>query len=88
MNANAAQSGKKSTKKLSYNDQRDLDTIEARIQVAEQKLEDANALSSDPAIAMNSLKLQEAFKEAQKAQQEVNKLYARWEELDAMVKAL
>ncbi len=86
--ANSAQSGKKSTKKLSYNDQRDLDTIEARIQAAEQKLEDANALSSDPAIAMNSLKLQEAFKEAQKAQQEVNKLYARWEELDAMVKAL
>lgn len=78
----------KVAKKLSYNDQRDWDTIEERIMVAEQKLAAATAKTNDPAISANSVKLQEACKEAEKVQAEVDALYARWEVLDGMIKGL
>ena len=76
----------KTAKKLSYNDQRDWDTIEARITDAELKLANSHERSCDPAISANSVKLQEAYKESEKLQAEVDALYARWEALDAMIK--
>ncbi len=72
-------------KKLSYNDQRDWDTIEARIGAAEAKLAGLRAEQESPAVASNHGRLLELETEIASAQVEVDRLYARWAELEAMI---
>ena len=71
------------TKRLSYKEQRELDAMEASIQTAEQQLEKAQRRAEDPSIAADAHALQERYAELQKAQAEVERLYARWAELEA-----
>ena len=70
-------------KKLSYKDQRDLDTIEQRIAAAEQHLARATAESALPENMSNSVALARLSKEMADAQAEIDRLYARWAELEA-----
>jgi ATP-binding cassette subfamily F protein uup len=71
--------------KLSYKDQRDFDSIEKQIQNAEKALAQATALLATPEIADSSTKLTEQCHIVENAQAEVDRLYARWSELEALV---
>ncbi len=68
-------------KKLTYNDQRDLDNMEANIQKAEALLEKLTTESQDSKVVSNPKKMQELSEQMAKAQTEVDRLYKRWEEL-------
>ncbi|HKO00690.1 MAG TPA: ATP-binding cassette domain-containing protein, partial [Thermoanaerobaculia bacterium] len=79
------QSDKPRAKKLSYKEQREWDSMEATLLAAEQRLEAATARAHDPAIAADASALQQRFDELGAAQAEVDRLYARWAELEAKV---
>jgi ABC transport system ATP-binding/permease protein len=70
-------------KRLSYLEQREFDSMEAAVLAAETTLEEAKTRAHDPAIAADSSALQERFAELAAAQKEVDRLYARWAELEA-----
>jgi ATP-binding cassette subfamily F protein uup len=55
------------------------------VQVAEQQLAEARRRAEDPTIAADATALQEKFVELAAAQAEVDRLYARWSELEAKV---
>ncbi len=74
-------------KKLSFNDQRDYDSIEARILTTEQKLAALTAESVDPGVVTNAQRLIALTTEMATARAEVDRLYARWAELEAMLGA-
>ena len=69
-------------KKLSYKDQREWDQMEAKILEAEQALEAAQAKVADPANASDYQVLIDANEALTKAQVDVDRLYARWAELE------
>ena len=68
--------------RLSYMDQRDYDTIEARIQEAEEKKERLENIINDPAVAADPEKLQQSWAELEECQKNVEQLYQRWDELE------
>jgi len=70
------------TKRLSYKDQREHDSMEAAVQAAESRLAAATAATHDPTIAANAALLQQRFADLTAAQAEVDRLYARWAELE------
>ena len=74
---------KKKAKKLSYMEQREYDQMEAAIQKAEADLESVQEEMNDPQNISMSTKLAELYKLAGERQLVVEKLYARWEELEA-----
>ena len=69
-------------KKLSYLEAREYACIEERVVVAEQVLEEKRSAAEDPAIASDATRLMTAHAELQEAQDVVDKLYARWAELE------
>ncbi len=69
-------------KKLSYLDNRDFETIEARISQAEQVLSEKRGALEDPAVLRDAQLLQAALKQIDEAQAAVDSLYARWAELE------
>lgn len=81
-NSWSQQSKRTSTKKLSYNEQREWDAMESNITVADEVLAAAQTHASDPSIASSSIKLQEACRAVDVAQEAVDSLYARWAELE------
>ena len=70
-------------KRLSYMESRELDSIEGRIEQAEQLLESKHTLLEDPTVTSDPKRLHEVYTEQQAAQEEVDTLYARWGELEA-----
>jgi ATP-binding cassette subfamily F protein uup len=74
------------TKKLSYMEQREWDSMETQILEAEETLHLAQAKTQDPGISSSAAKLQEACMAADTAQATVDRLYARWAELEAKLK--
>lgn len=72
----------KKTKKLSYNDQRDWDQMESKITAAEAALAHCHRTLEDPAVASDVTALQTACDALHDAQATVDKLYARWAELE------
>jgi ATP-binding cassette subfamily F protein uup len=72
-------------KKLGYLEQREFDSMEANVLAAEERLERAKAAAEDPSIASDANKLQERYSELSAAQAEVERLYARWAELEAKI---
>ena len=78
-------SGKAAPKKsrLSYLEQREYDTLETRLLEAEERLAKAQKAAEDPKIAADATALQERFAEVTAAQEEVERLYVRWSELDS-----
>ena len=80
------QTKRPSTKKLSYKEQREWDAMESNIMNSEKALADAQALTHSPAMAMSSVKLQDACKAVDLAQLNVDRFYARWAELESKLK--
>ncbi|HEX8342179.1 MAG TPA: ABC-F family ATP-binding cassette domain-containing protein [Tepidisphaeraceae bacterium] len=69
-------------KKLNWKDRRELETIEATIQAAEGRLAALQAESTDPTVVADFKKSRDAFAALGAAQAEVDRLYARWAELE------
>jgi ABC transport system ATP-binding/permease protein len=70
-------------KRLGYLEQREFDSMEANVLAAEERLEDTKRRAHDPAIAADANALQQRYAELNAAQAEVDRLYARWAELEA-----
>lgn len=68
--------------KLSYMDQREYDSIEDRILEGEARKEELQQKMDEPATVANPGKLDEYWQEMQEVEQEVDQLYARWDELE------
>ncbi len=73
-------------KRLGYLEQREWDQMEQKILVAEGELERCQAAAADPAVVSDHLALQALLSAAAEAQAEVDRLYARWAELEAKVR--
>jgi ATP-binding cassette subfamily F protein uup len=70
------------TKKLSYKEARELESIEQRIAEAEQELHVRQAALQDSAIMSDGPRLHSASLQLDEARKAVDQLYARWSELD------
>ncbi|HEX8170815.1 MAG TPA: ABC-F family ATP-binding cassette domain-containing protein [Thermoanaerobaculia bacterium] len=73
------------SKRLSYLEQREFDAMEATLLAAEERLAEAQRRAEDPSIASDAAALQTRFTELHAAQSEVERLYARWAELEAKI---
>jgi ATP-binding cassette subfamily F protein uup len=71
------------SKKLGYLEQRELDGMEAAILEAETAVQARRAAAEDPGIASDPAALQERYAALDAARAEVDRLYARWAELEA-----
>jgi len=69
-------------KRLGYLDQREFDAMEATVLAAEERLDQAKRQAEDPKIAADAAALQQRYAELTEAQAEVDRLYARWAELE------
>ncbi|MBX3320910.1 MAG: ABC-F family ATP-binding cassette domain-containing protein [Nitrospira sp.] len=69
-------------KGLSYKEQREWDQIEAKILAAEEVVVGCQTAVNDPAIVSSADVLQERYATLHTAQAEVERLYARWAELE------
>jgi len=74
--------GKKSGLAFSYKHKFELEQMEGKILEAESGLEDLQAKMEDPEVMADPEELAHVCTNLQKAQEEVNQLYARWEELE------
>jgi ATP-binding cassette subfamily F protein uup len=79
----ASQQPTAARKKLSYMEQREYDSIDASIAAAERKAADLEAKLNDPKLISDHQAYAKACDAAGAAQAEVQRLYARWEELEA-----
>lgn len=68
-------------KRLSYKDQRDLDTLEPRISAVEERLAALRAACERPEVASDATRLLSLMADIGSAQAELDRLYARWAEL-------
>ncbi|MEM1445286.1 MAG: ABC-F family ATP-binding cassette domain-containing protein [Planctomycetota bacterium] len=73
-----------SSAKLSYKFQRELDGIEAAIEEAESLVEALSTQSGDAEVLADRDRHEKVCSELAKAQEEVNRLYLRWETLEKM----
>lgn len=74
--------GRSKRKGFSYKEQKEWDQMESAILEAEGKVTVCQTAANDPAIASSPAELQERYTALQVAQAEVERLYARWAELD------
>ncbi|MCB1008601.1 MAG: ABC transporter ATP-binding protein, partial [Acidobacteria bacterium] len=70
--------------KLSYREQREWEGMEEAILAAEERLERSRRAAEDPAVASDAAALTERYGALAEAQAEVDRLYARWAELEAL----
>jgi ATP-binding cassette subfamily F protein uup len=82
--ARASGAAAKKAKKLSFKDQRDYDTIEARILESEAKVGELEAEMARPEVVSDAARLVELDRALSAARAEVERLYARWGELEAL----
>jgi len=88
-NAKDTKSAKeKKQKKLSYMDQREYDGIEEKILSLEERLGKLQTLLADSATAADHDQLADYWNEQQEVQKQVEQLYDRWQELDAIKNGL
>jgi ATP-binding cassette subfamily F protein uup len=73
-------------KKLGFREQKEYDGMEKGILEAEQALARADAAAADPKVAADAKELQKRIAALADAHRAVEKLYARWAELEAKVK--
>ncbi|MEW6431426.1 MAG: ABC-F family ATP-binding cassette domain-containing protein [Myxococcota bacterium] len=76
-----ASPGARKPGRLSYKDQRELDGMEAAIEAAEAKKAALEAQLADPAVFSNAGEVARVSGELDAAAKEVDRLYARWDEL-------
>ena len=72
-----------SRKKLSYLDAREWEQMEQRIMEAEQELEARRQALQAPEVVSDPFALRQRYEELQAAEAAVERLYARWAELEA-----
>jgi ATP-binding cassette subfamily F protein uup len=70
-------------KRLSYIEQREYELMEARIAEAEARLAEAQRALQAPETVSDAKRMEAAWAALQQAQEEVDRLYARWAELEA-----
>jgi ATP-binding cassette subfamily F protein uup len=75
-----------SSKRLTYNEQREFELMEKTILAAEHRLSERRAAADDPKIATNAARLATAAQELAESEVEVERLYARWAELEAKLR--
>lgn len=73
----------KTATKLSFKEQRELDSIEESILLAEEKLSKIKDEAASEAIVSNAKALTDCYQSLAAQQAQVDALYARWEELEA-----
>jgi ATP-binding cassette subfamily F protein uup len=73
-------------RRLSYMEQREWEQIEEKIMLAETELESRQNLLDDPEVARDHVKLTQTCRDLESAQEQVKKLYSRWEELESKQK--
>ena len=78
----AAGSRPAARRKLTYGEQREYDGIEAALAAAEAALAEARAEAESPAHASNAARLVQLFAAVETRQADVDRLYARWAELE------
>jgi len=71
------------SKRLGYLEQREWDGMEQAIVDAERTMQSSRQAIEDPAIASDPVALQERYAALEAARAEVDRLYARWAELEA-----
>ncbi len=69
-------------KKLSYLEAREFATLEEKVAQAEQQLNALRAALDDPAMASDAPRLHATYVQMEEVQLRVDKLYARWAELE------
>jgi ATP-binding cassette subfamily F protein uup len=69
-------------KRLTYAEQREWAQMETAILAAEQALEACRVAADDPSIAANAEAVHQRYTALQAAQEHVDRLYARWAELE------
>ncbi|HEX3556760.1 MAG TPA: ABC-F family ATP-binding cassette domain-containing protein [Thermoanaerobaculia bacterium] len=72
----------KDPKRLTYREKQEWEQMEIRILEAEDRLAASQAAVEDPAVATDPKALQERCEALETARQEVERLYARWAELE------
>lgn len=72
---------KPSPKRLTWSEQRELQSMEANIEQAESHLASLQARAADPQTGSNYELMHQIYEELAAAQQEVDRLYGRWAEL-------
>jgi ATP-binding cassette subfamily F protein uup len=75
--------GVEKKKRLGYLEQREWDAMEEAILEAEGAVERCQFAAEDPGIASDPATLQERYAALDAARAEVDRLYARWAELEA-----
>jgi ATP-binding cassette subfamily F protein uup len=70
-------------RRLTYHEQREWDAMESRIVAAEEALAACQQAVADPAVATDPDALAERWQGLEAARAEVERLYARWAELEA-----
>jgi ATP-binding cassette subfamily F protein uup len=78
-----AKPGPSGVKRLSYIERREWAAMEATILAAERALEECHAATSDPSVAADAAVLHQLYTALRAAQEHVDRLYARWAELEA-----
>jgi ABC transport system ATP-binding/permease protein len=81
--ARTAASPPSRARRLGYLEQREMDGMEQAIQQAETALAACRLAAEDPGIASDAHELQSRYAAVEAARAEVDRLYARWAELDA-----
>ena len=70
------------TGRLSYMDQREYDQMEDKISAAENRQQELETLMQTRQTAGDPEQLQQCWQELESVQQEISRLYSRWEELE------
>ena len=83
--SNGSGAGAGSKKKLSYMEQREWDGIEAKVEVADARLDAARETLEDPTVAVDAVRLTAALAELEAAQAEHDAIYERWAALSEKV---
>src|SRR5437867_3025737 len=78
-----SESSRPRAKRLGYREQREWDGMEQAILDAERAVEACHREADDPAIASDPTALQQRYAALEAAQAEVDRLYARWAELES-----
>jgi ATP-binding cassette subfamily F protein uup len=73
-------------KKLSYKENRELETIEQRVAEAEEEMKAKHDALLDPAIMSDGARLHAVSLELEAAQRRIDELYTRWVELEDKMK--
>jgi ATP-binding cassette subfamily F protein uup len=74
----------KSPRKLTFNENRELAGMEAAIATAEARVSELEAALADPAVFTDWAKVETTTKDLETTRAEVERLFARWQELEAI----